>query len=344
MKTKNVVAICIILALALAGLGMPKNSYANLTRIKFPVNGGELPSNVNYSIDPSVTFSDEKIKPGSPESDDYVFPFSNLSASDEKITKLKQLFNLESSQKRNSRDATIYENEAYFLRINDDGTYVYHNKKRDDDTSMLLSDEISIKIAKDFLTKNNLFPSGFFENGVAHETVTSALNSKNSKVLRKEVYFNRNINGKPVYGISRIIVAINQTGDIDSVYSVYKDYHKEEAVKIVTFDQALLNLKNHKGLINMSETTKNVIIKKVELAYWEDSSPNSKQTHIQPIYRFIGESEDIQGEKGVFEGIVAAVPDNLTTPEPEPEIKSTPKVPNIPPLRINPGPKPENLR
>lgn len=333
----------IILALALVGLEMQKNSHANLTRINFPVNGGELPSDVNYSLDPSMTFSDEKIKPGSPESNDYVFPFSNLSASDDKITKLKKLFNLESSKKR-SRDATICENEAHFLRINDDGTYVYHNKNRDDNTNMLLSDEITKKMAKDFLTRNNLLPSGFFENGVANETVTSALNPKNSKILRKEVYFNRKINGKPVYGISRIIVAINQTGDIDSVYSAYKDYSKEETVKIVPFDQALQNIKNHKGLINMSETTKNVMIKKVELAYWEDSSPNSKQTHIQPVYRFFGESENIKGEKGIFEGIVAAVPDELTTPEPEPEIKSTPKVPKVPPLRINPGTKPEKLQ
>ena len=97
---KTLVCSFIFLALVIVGLGIQKNSPASPSRINFPIIGGQLPENVNYRLDPS--------------------------------------FRLENSKKSASRKATIYENEADFLRINDDGTFVYHNKNRDDNTSMKL--------------------------------------------------------------------------------------------------------------------------------------------------------------------------------------------------------------
>ena len=43
------------------------------------------------------------------------------------------------------------------------------------------------------------------------------------------------------------------------------------------------------------------------------------------VYRFSGESKNNEGKKDDFVGFVAAIPENLTTPEKEPAIDSTPK-------------------
>lgn len=149
-----------------------------------------------------------------------------------------------------------------------------------------------------------------------------------SKVLRKQVYFHRKLNGKPVYGISRIVVTIGQEEQIDDYYSVYKDIVEENPVKIKDFDSAYSELKQQNGLLTVDADAKEVHINKVELVYWEDSSPYSQQTHIQPVYRFIGESLSSEGKKGKFEAFVGAVPEILTSQvEQDVTVESTPKVP-----------------
>ncbi|MEW6173683.1 MAG: hypothetical protein AB1510_11570 [Bacillota bacterium] len=339
---KVVVCSAIIIVLAAVGFNMssksnPSNrSNQSIVRINFPVIGGELPVNVNYQLDTSAALLEK--------STDYVFPFVNTTADSKIVTKLKSIFRIENAQSKPIREGTVYENDDHFLRINDDGTFVYHNKHRNDNANIDISDDACIKIAKNFLTKNNLMPPGFFENGVAYETVTSALNPKDSKILRKEVYFNRKINNVVVYGVSRIIVSIGQNGQIDSVYWATKDIAQGEPVKIKPFDTALEDLKQLKGMVRMDETTKKVIIKKVELAYWEDSSPFNKQTHVQPVYHFLGETLNENGSKGTFEGFITAVPDDLTVPVQEPDIKSTPKVPKTESNIKPPREKPEYLR
>lgn len=102
--------------------------------------------------------------------------------------------------------------------------------------------------------------------------------------------------------------------EIDSVYTAFRDIAEGEPIKIKSFDDAFEDLKQFRGTIRIDETAEKVIIKKVELAYWEDSSPNSKQTHVQPIYHFLGETINNDGDRGTFEGFIAAVPDMLTTP------------------------------
>lgn len=346
MSTKKLI-ICSLAIITIFGIGfgLKINSHAsNINRINFPVIGGELPADAEIQLDSSATFSDEKIKPGKADSVDQMFRFVNTSADSEKTDKLRKVFGLENAKKTVSQGATIYENNKRFLRISDDGTFVYHNKSLDSSSEINLSDDECKRIAKDFLKKNDLATQEFFENGIAHVTKTNALNPNDSKILGKDVYFNRKIDNKMVYGIARVIISIGQDGQVASAYSAFKNYSKGEPVCIKSFDKAFEDLKKLDGMIDMDPDTKKVSIKKVELVYWEDSSPNSKQTHIQPIYHFLGETLNQVGNKGTFEGFIAAVPDNLTTPVEQPDIKTTLKIPKETHDPIPPREKPDKLK
>jgi hypothetical protein len=100
-------------------------------------------------------------------------------------------------------------------------------------------------------------------------------------------------------------------------------------MKIKDFKTAYSDLQKFKGMITMKGDVKTANIKKVELLYWEDSSPNSSQTYIQPVYKFSGDTFNEKGDKDNFVAYVQAIPDDITTPvtnnSPVPE--STPKLP-----------------
>lgn len=313
---KTFIGLCFgLMVVILIVFGFSTSGFnKKITKIDFPVIGGLLPHDVEYKIDSNVEFSDSKIEPSTQNAVDEVYKLTSSTISKDKTEKLKKIFNLKNSEKTDMGEVVTYSNREHSLSINENGTYMYINKQRNNSKPIDLSDEHCETIANNFLIKNELLPSDFFKNGIAHETKTSALNPEDSVVIRKDVYFNRKLNNKSVYGVSRIIVSVGSEGRIDAVYSLYRDIKSSESVKIKPFNAALNDLKNFKGSIRMNGDAETVNIKKVDLVYWEDSTPDSKQTHIQPVYHFTGETLNKKGNTDIFEAFISAVPDELTVP------------------------------
>lgn len=262
-----------------------------------------------------IIYSNEKIKPDKTNQIDKVIKYEIPNDNIQKLTKLKGIFKLNDGSKQTRNDNLKYirvENDNSFIKLNDDGTYEYHIKKRDEFKESNISDNDAIRLSKKLLAENDLLLSGFSFKTVGYETVTSESDPKKTKILRKFVYFNRKIDNEFTCGVSRIVVGIDQNGMISDLFCVAKNTSVEQNIKIKDFNTAYSDLKRFNGLITMDGDVNKANIKKVELLYWEDNTPNSDQTYIQPVYKFSGDTYNENGEKGEFIGYIRAIPDDIT--------------------------------
>ncbi|GLI04893.1 hypothetical protein YDYSG_09230 [Paenibacillus tyrfis] len=297
-----------------------------LTQINFPEVGGGVPhEEFQVELDKVEMEKVRKIN-----SEPSYFKHTSDSQIEDKVAKLKEAFNIQASGTKNELGTKI-EDEKQYLEVFNNGVFHYHNKHRNESISIDVTDEKAKEIATDFLKKNNLLPNDFTITSVAHETLTNAKNPNDKKVLRKEVYFNRLLNGTKVYGISRIIVSIGDKGQIDTVFSLNRPIDpKGNPIKLKSIDNVIDDLKKLKGTVKIHSDSRKVKINKIELSYWEDSTPTSTQEFIQPVYHLKGDNID---EKGItinssFEAFISAIPDEFITPAIVPELKPSDKKPD----------------
>lgn len=316
---KKKISTSIILGLLLIGIFIYNNDKENhtteqamskmevITTINFPSLGSSISDNAKFSIEDSIK---NKVH----DQTDKVFKYKDDIKIDDKVNILKKVFSLKDGSVNDHGSYRVIENAERTIRVNNDGTYIYHSKIRDNESPNVISDNDAKNNAEKFLTQNNLLIDGFTQSSITYETKTSATNPSDSKVIKKMVYFTRKINGKETSGVSRIVVGIGQDGTVSDIYSAAKELIPgSQNIRIKNSKKAYDDLINLNGMINMNDDVTKVNITHVELAYWEDSTPNSSQTHIQPVYKFIGETYNILGVKGTFNGYVSAIPDELTT-------------------------------
>lgn len=328
-----VLSIVSLIVLCIQRINNNSTLKDKITTISFPQPGGDIPNNVDFSLDENVITSVEKNNPNITTQIDKAIKYATITDSTDKLTKLKKAFNIDRNAQtvRDDKDkSSLTEDSSKYIRFHDDGTFDYHIKERDTSNNNTIADNDTIKISEKFLKENNLLPNDFYFTTVGYEKVTSVNNSSNSKIMRKFVYFNRKINGVTTSGISRIVVGVGQNGQIDDVYYSAKPLSDFRNVKIKDFNTAYTDLKKlDNGMFNIQSDTKSVKIHNVELAYWDDCSPNSNQNYIQPVYKFTGDEYNEAGVKSEFTGIISAISDDLTVKDKSvsPIFESTPKLP-----------------
>lgn len=100
-----------------------------------------------------------------------------------------------------------------------------------DNPTNIPSDDEAKRIATEFLKKEGLFNENFTYSKVVPVSSGDKL-TNDYKVRYKDVYFYPSINGKPVYGVSRIVVSVGDNGKIIGVLKWYKDFEEYKKVKI----------------------------------------------------------------------------------------------------------------
>ena len=146
-------------------------------------------------------------------------------------------------------------------------------------------------------------------SGIGYDTVTD-LQTQAETIIAKTVYYNRVLNGKTIEGTSSAYVTIAGDGEIETFFCGMREIEKEYEVEdenIISVEEAIQNCKEFKGYIEMPEDTVRVEITKVETAYWEDSSPNSRNNTIQPIYKITGKAYNENGECSDFTALESAL-------------------------------------
>lgn len=267
-----------------------------LPMIEFPVMGGELPTDAVIKWDKSIESA------GKDKAD--VFLLGKNSKND--LSKLSRVFDLEDPKFSTLEGRKRIENDIAEIELYDNGIFVYTRKDRDYSKEVDISDEEAEQIAKKFLNDNDLLPPDLEITGIGSLTKRNPLND-DALVAGKQVFLNRKINNKLVYGVSRIIVSIGPEKRIDAVFYSTRDIQSSSKYDLRPIAEALEDVKKFKGMVKAESDAKEIRIKLAELVYWEESTPYSKQTHIQPVYHFTGET---QGESGTgeFEAFESAIP------------------------------------
>ena len=306
------IAICIFTSFAYTIL-ISKN-VEKIYAIDFPALGSEVDYNlkVDSDIDPVNKWKNKNI------SESNIIEVKNNFDSQE-LKNLKRIFKLDNCKEKTDKDKFINISDgSKFLEIHPNGTFMYADEdKRNSNKKMLLDDSQCVSIAESFLKENNLLPPEAICSGVLSNTLTYVDDPESKEVVSKSVRFDRFIDSKEVYGVSRVMVIIGADGDIISLYYNCRtiNNNKIKKVRLRDIESAFEDVKHQKGMISVKDDAKEVVIKDVDIVYWEDSTPSSKNNYLQPVYRFRGESNNKEGKKDKFFAIVSAISDELTVKE-----------------------------
>lgn len=163
------------------------------------------------------------------------------------------------------------------------------------------------RIATEYLKTRDWLPSDFKFQAVTAVTEEPSNLSQSPKVIGKSAYFYRFIQGKPVYGVSRIIIDVGDQGEIVGVAKFFKDIEDAGKQPLKAIEEAFKEAKEKKGTITTDNPdVKNALIKDVEIKYWEDPGSISDQPFLQPVYAFKAESQ-ANGKTNKFEVIIPAI-------------------------------------
>ena len=188
------------------------------------------------------------------------------------------------------------------LDIDKYGCFFYRSDAVDTWFPYPFTDEQTIKIAKDFLTRYGLWDDSFATFSIDN-TVNQTAEGKT--VVARTVHFYQKIEGKDVSGNQRIGIQINGNGEITFVnYNVRKYQSKQEA-RLLSVEEAIQKIGPGKAYINVKSSAKELIFESVQITYWAE---NLDYEHIalQPIYVFMGTSINELGENEEFSIAVQA--------------------------------------
>ncbi|ADQ07053.1 conserved hypothetical protein [Caldicellulosiruptor hydrothermalis 108] len=208
----------------------------------------------------------------------------------------------------NKRYTINDESGRYFEYEVETGKWLYidFKEKNNYEPQNIPSDEDSKRIAIEFLKKEGLYNERFNYCTVVPEASGDKL-TNDYKIHCWDVYFYPSINGKPVYGVSRIMVSVGDNGKIIEVDKLYKDIEEYKKVKIVPAEKALEKVKKRQASNNINPRAKSATINKVFLAYWEDAGTIEEQPYLQPVWVFAGEAVTEDGKYESFDAVVPAI-------------------------------------
>lgn len=291
----KIIAIIAILAGLAVGFGIVNRTHSS--ELFMAQVESEIPHDIEYTLNANTNNipSKEKI---------YVYTKPNVNESIAKSLAIK--FNVDGIIKN--------QGNAYLIKDNNDNKKVFEINKESgyfsymnfnklgnlDIEKSIPKDSVAIAKAKEYLTERGLLQDRFIIVKVTNRTTGEKLTGT-ERIVSKEVWFYPTVDGKPVYGVSRIIVSVGHEGEIEAVRKYHRDFESSEEVTLKSFDEAFNELKNGKASINISEKAKEAKINNVGIAYWED--PYEDKLH--PVYLFQGETV-IDGNIEKFDAFLPA--------------------------------------
>ncbi|WP_068775707.1 hypothetical protein [Paenibacillus sp. FJAT-26967] len=262
-------------------------SYEKLPELIFPLPGEELASKVNFKTSNMKFASSQEAK---------VFKFikKNITVKDLMVEADKLKINevVKNKSDKSLGDLLVAEDENKYLEIEKDtGAITYLNKKAKESkvrgNIKVPSDEESIKLAKEFLDNLGWLPNNFKVVEVTEDTERPANVDVTEKgfVTNKTVHFYKFIDGNvPVYGVSRILVEIGDSGVIEAVRKFHKDEVDQSSYQLKTPEAAVEELKHGNAVHNIEPGAVDANIEQIDLAYWEDAGSIDNQPFLQPVY------------------------------------------------------------
>lgn len=279
--------------------------------------GQETPLNVNYKFNASTNQIPSKEK---------IYKVMPPAVNETEAKKLALNFGVDGSvaYQENTKNFVISNGNKIFEVNKDTGFFSYadNDKLHNIDIQKNIPDDEKVKlIAADFLKEKGLLPGRFSNVKVVSQTTGSELQG-DLRTISKDVWFYPVIDGKQVYGISRIIITVGNEGEIEGVNKYHRDFEFHAEAPLKSVQTAFDEVKNGKASNSIPPKATEASIVGVEIGYWED--PDA--TYLQPVYVFVGETK-IDGKLEKFDAVVPAV-EGVSIESPKTsgqEYESTPK-------------------
>jgi hypothetical protein len=228
-----------------------------------------------------------------------VYKFVKNNSTPNDVIRAAQKLNFSGEVKENPVLNTLFIRDGHkFLEIEQEsGILTYLNEAHLDQPTVngrpkvILSDEEAVTTATKFLTTLSWLPANFKVVGVTeNRMIPGNLNPETDKgvVSSKSVHFHKFVDGKPVLGVSRIIVDVGDNGEIEAVRKYHKDQVQDHILPTKTVAAAIAELEAGNGMHNIEPGGEEAIIEEISTSYWEDAGSPSEQPYLQPVYMMKG--------------------------------------------------------
>lgn len=286
--------LCVVMCIIM--INYKQGMKYEVPKIKFP----ELAGGNDYEFDIVNKVTDEKVE--NIENDEVLnsFYILNENIDNKAVQKICNKFNINNQTKK------IFDNQITYgtdniLTVYDNGCLDFYTIEGTPLCNVSVSDEECKRLANEIINELGIFPEGYTFYGIVYGTCNDLEKPEDQMIISKEVVFTREVDNIDVYGNSKVSVKITDEGTIQSITVNSRNIEKKETFnEINTINEAIENLKNYDGYINIPEGSTKLIIDDVKICYWEDSTIENGNNTIQPVYEFTGKAYDDQNELGEF--------------------------------------------
>jgi len=298
----------VIIGLVIAGFAYMQNQssadlkLAKVPALSLPQAGSAHVTDVEYIFEVETKNISKEAK---------VFEFKQVNMSNTDVQLIASKFNLKGKASLAPSGQYGLRDGTRFLMVDKlSGKYQFIDESLTDLDVItgpveLPSDDEAIRIAESHLQDMGLLRKDFTFAGIGKVTTGP---DTDPKIIAKEVFFYRQLNGTPVLGVSRIIVTVGHKGQIASFDKLFKEIGDEVKVyPLRPIKEAMDDVRKNKGKTDLDERARKAIIKKVEVMYWEDAGSVEDQLYIQPVYRFEGDVILDDGSADTFHVVVPAI-------------------------------------
>lgn len=229
--------------------------------------------------------------------DEYTAKAQVESCFDIKLSEMTKVRNGNFITYTNAECEVMYDEECGYW------TYDVLNRKSPK-SGMSMSDEEALKIAKDFVEENELWPE---EISNVKTVDQYGLNEDlEYGVDTKSVYFYPQVDGKTVLGRFRISIDVDLTGEIVSVKYMVTPLGESISASLKSRADIAADVKAGDYSASFTQDLSDAQISRCEYGYYADGVAHDGKTYLYPVYILSGEGKTADGSTETFDLIIDA--------------------------------------
>ncbi len=264
---------------------------------------------IAYSVDPSLSFPQQEsapvyvLEPASRE--DLLAQIAGLFGIED-LTAYPSVYNADLGEEfftLEDRDLTVSLNTQNGMwAVTPNGT------QEPNPAPQLPSEEEAVRLVRESIEANQLFEGDLGEPTVSY---SYAGEGDQRRAFEVQVAFHPSVEGRPVYGLYRIVMVLGNGGETLSAYQQAAPVKASGSVKLKTQDQTVAELLNHpENAASTAEGAGEALVTDCQLGYYFDGAAENGTCYLLPVYQlsartYGGRSAPAQGQ-GVFTALMDA--------------------------------------
>ena len=267
---KRMLFACIaIVALMGMGFALTRENAAPIPAPRLPQKGSE--DAITYSVDQSLSFPQQDsapvyvLEPASRE--ELLAQIAGLFGIED-LTAYPSVYNADLGEEfftLEDRDLTVSLNTQNGMwAVTPNGT------QEPNPAPQLPSEEEAVRLVRESIEANQLFEGDLGEPTVSY---SYAGEGDQRRAFEVQVAFHPSVEGRPVYGLYRIVMVLGKGGEILSAYQQAAPVKASGSVKLKTQDQTVAELLNHpENAASTAEGAAEALVTDCQLGYYYDGA------------------------------------------------------------------------